>query len=115
MPPVSVTMQPRNLLAVVAAVLLPELLGDDDDGELAEPHPAASRVAPATATVIIDLLNSYLLDEGSAMLPQRPPASLATPAGRGHMTPPYGIARRLALPAKARKELADLLVMLMPN
>ncbi len=99
---------------VPAGLLLPELLGDDVG--LAEPHPAASStVALATATGIIDFLNSYLLDEGSAMLPHRPPAPLTAPAGRGHVTPPYGIVRRLALPAKARKELADLLVMLMPN
>jgi hypothetical protein len=58
-------MQPRNLLAVVPAVLVVlELLGGGV--ELVEPHPAvSSKVALATATVIIEFLNSYLLDEGS--------------------------------------------------
>ena len=52
---------------------------------------ASSKVALATATAIIDFLNSYLLDEGSAMLPQRPPAPLTAPAGQGHVTPPTGL------------------------
>jgi hypothetical protein len=107
-------MQPRNFPAVVPVVEL-ELL--DDDGVPEEPQPAASRtLAVAAATAIIDLLNSDLLDKGSAMLPQRPPAPLAPqPATGTNVTPPTGIARRLALPARTRKAVRDLLVMLMPN
>lgn len=113
MPPVSVTMQPRSFPAVAAPVLEVELLA----GLPAEAQPAASStLALATATVMIDLFNSDLLDKGSKMLPQRPPAPLTPQPARGtNVTPPTGIARRLALPAQTRKADRDLLVMLMPN
>jgi len=105
-------MQPRVFPAVVPPVL--ELLLDDG---VADPHPAASSTpAVAVATAIIDLFNSDLLDKGSPMLPQRPPAPLTPQPARGtNVTPPNGIARRLALPAQTRKADRDLLVMLMPN
>jgi len=89
----------------------------DDDGVPEEPQPAASStLAVAAATAIIDLLNSDLLDMGSTVLPQRPPAPLTPQPAQGtNVTPPTGIARRLALAAQARKAVRDLLVMLMPN
>jgi len=58
-------MQPRNLPLAVGVLVLLEPL----DGADAEPHAASTSAALATAAVIIDLLNSYLLDEGSATLP----------------------------------------------
>src|SRR6266481_3185656 len=114
-PPVSVTMQPRNLPVVVppVPVVLLELL----DGVPADPQAAASSVtALATVTAIIDFLNSDLLDEGSTGLPQRPPAPLKPqPAWGPTRFPPHGNARRLAPQPGTRKALRDLLVMLMPN
>jgi hypothetical protein len=106
-------MQPRNFPAVVPVVLLLE----PPDGVPEEPQPAASStLAVAAATAMIDLLNSDLLDMGSTMLPQRPPAPLTPQPARGtNVTPPTGISRRLALPAQTRKAVRDLLVMLMPN
>jgi len=59
-------MQHRNLPLAVGVLVLLEPL---DDGADAEPHAASTSAALATAAVIIDLLNSYLLDEGSATLP----------------------------------------------
>ena len=87
-PPVSVTMQPRNLPVVVPPVPL-ELL-EPPDGVPADPQPAASSVtALATVTAIIDFLNSDLLNEGSTVLPQRPPGSTQTPASPGtNVIPP---------------------------
>jgi len=78
-------MQPRNLPLAVGVLVLLEPL---DDGADAEPHAASTSAALATAAVIIDLLNSYLLDEGSATLPKRPPALLTALAGQGRMTSP---------------------------
>jgi hypothetical protein len=108
-------MQPRNFPAVAPVVLLLEL--ELLDGVPDELQPAASStLAVAAATAIIDLFNSDLLDMGSTMLPQRPPAPLTPQPARGtNVTPPTGIARRLALPAQTRKAVRDLLVMLMPN
>jgi hypothetical protein len=93
-------MQPRNFPAVVPPEVELALL--DDDGVPEEPQPAASStLAVAAATAIIDFLNSDLLDKGSAMLPQRPPAPLTPQPARGtNVTPPTGIARRLALPTE---------------
>jgi len=55
-------MQPRNFPAV--APVVPELLLED--GELADPQPAASStLAMAATTAMIDLFNSDLLDMGS--------------------------------------------------
>jgi hypothetical protein len=83
MPPVSVTMQPRNLLLAAA---VPELAGVvvDDEGELADAQPAASTVAPATTTVMIDFFNSYLLDEGSNAAATTAGCSSAAPTGQGN-------------------------------
>jgi len=89
-----------------------------DEGVPEDPQPAASsKQAVAEATAMIDLLNSDLLNQGSTVLPQRPPAPIPPqPAwGTSVTTPPTGIAGRLALPAKTRKAVRDLLVMLMPN
>jgi hypothetical protein len=107
-------MQPRNFPAVVPPVF--EL--EPDDGEPADPQPAASSVHTlATDAAMIDFLNSDdLLDKGSSALPQRPPAPLTPQPAQGtNVTPPTGIVRRLALPARTRKAVRDLLVMLMPN
>jgi hypothetical protein len=107
-------MQPRNLPVAVPPVPPLELV--DGDGVL-DPQPAASStLALATVTATMDFLNSDLLDEGSETLPQRPPAPIKPQPARGtNVTPPSGIARRLALLAGARQALADLPVMLMPN
>jgi hypothetical protein len=73
-------MQPRNFPAVAPVVLevLPE------DGELAEAQPAASStLAVATATAIIDLFNSDLLDMGSIDAALAAAGSTHTPAGQG--------------------------------
>jgi hypothetical protein len=63
-------MQPRNLLVVAPDVLLvvPEL-GVVVDGE-DEPHAARRRAATLDAAATLnDILNAYLLDEGSSRLP----------------------------------------------
>jgi hypothetical protein len=60
-------MQPRNLaLALVLLVF-------EEDGDVAEPHAASSKVAMAAAAARPDFLISYLLDDDSSVLPQRPP------------------------------------------
>src|SRR5215469_10112575 len=84
-PPVSVTMQPRNFPLALAPRGLVGLLFD---GELAEPHAASTNAALATAATVIDLLTCYLLDKGTATLPQLPPALRTAPAGQGKMTSP---------------------------
>jgi hypothetical protein len=64
-------MQPRNLLVVAAPdvlLVVPEL-GDVVDGE-DEPHAARRRAATLDAAATLnDILNAYLLDEGSSRLP----------------------------------------------
>jgi len=110
----SVTIQPTNFPAVPPVPVLVLVLLD---GELAEAQPAASsRLALASATAMIDLFNCDLLDVGSTDAALAAAGSTRTPAGPGtNVTPPTGIARRLALPAKTRKAVRDLPVMLMPN
>ncbi len=77
-------------MAAPVLLLLAELL--DDDGELAEPHPAAStKVALATAMVMIDFLNCYLLDEGSVMLPHGRRLTLTAQPARAGRLPPTGL------------------------
>jgi hypothetical protein len=89
MPPVSVTMQPRNLLAVLALLVpagAPVVV--DDEGALAEPQAASSKEALATATVMIDFLNSYLLDKGSPGAAAAAAGSLRSPNRPGHHVSP---------------------------
>jgi len=78
-------MQPRNFPLALAPPVLVALLFD---GELAEPHAASTNAALATAATVIDLLTCYLLDKGTATLPQLPPALRTAPAGQGKMTSP---------------------------
>ena len=118
MPPVSVTSQARNLLDVAVPpelVLPPEVgleLGDGED----EPHAARSRAATAeTAPTLNDILNAYLLKRGQQQAATRPPARPAAPAGPGRYDVPPWDARRVALRGHLRKEVADVLVRLMPN
>jgi hypothetical protein len=85
MPPVSVTMQPRNLPADV-----PEPL---EDGEVAEPHADSTTSATAAVAAVINFFNNYLLIiDGQRNLAPMPPARLA-PAGRGTIDspPPSGL------------------------
>ena len=53
MPPVSVTMQPRNLVAEVPPVL-------DDDGDVADPHAVSTTSALAATAAVINFFNDYL-------------------------------------------------------
>src|SRR5260370_33264617 len=87
MPPVSVTMQARNLPPPAAA---PEL----DDGDAAagvvlleledDPQAAATRAITANpAANFICALNSYLLRPGALQVPGRTPAPSPAPAGWG--------------------------------
>lgn len=115
MPPVSVTMQPRNLPDVAAPPVLPPVGEELVDGE-DEPHAARSRAATAEAAPTLnDILNVYLLDEGSIQAATRPPAQPTSPSRQGQYDSPHGIARTVALPERERKEVADVLVRLMPN
>jgi hypothetical protein len=80
-------MQPRNLLLALGPVVLLELLDGGDE----EPQAASTKATLATTAIMIDLLNCYLLDEGSARLSKRQPALLTAFAGQGRMTfPPAG-------------------------
>jgi hypothetical protein len=88
-------MQPRNLLLAAAPAVLLEPDVDDGDGEVAEAQPAASTVAPATTTVMIDFLNSYLLDEGSARCRNDRRLFERRPNRPGQLSPPNGISRRV--------------------
>jgi hypothetical protein len=82
MPPVSVTMQPRNFPAVVPPV--PELALGLDDGVPVDPQPAASStLAVAAATAMIDLFNSDLLDKRQRDAAAAAAGSTLTPAGPG--------------------------------
>src|SRR6201991_948157 len=77
MPPVSVTMQPRNLPAVDADELLPLALADADDDEpppfdVLLPHAAASRPATvSTALAARVFFTGYLLFRGAPLPPVR--------------------------------------------
>jgi hypothetical protein len=107
-------MQPRNLL--LATALVPLLgLDEDDDGLLAEAQAASSKVALTTPTVMIDFLNSYLLEEGSAGAAAMAAGYFPPQPARAPWLPPNGISRRVDPPAIPRKERADLLVLPMPN
>ena len=91
MPPVSVTMQARNLLPEAAA---PELDDDDDDDGLLEledddEQAAASRAITAkTAAIRIFALKMFLLCPGAPQVPGGPPARSLAPAGWGREIPP---------------------------
>jgi hypothetical protein len=112
MPPVSVTMQARNLPPPPAAAGLDdvdvagvELLVFEDD----DPQAAASRaISPKTAAIRIFALKMYLLCPGAPKVPgdgrlnRRP-----RPAGAGKVRPdPPGIARRLVRRRLAGKAAA---------
>jgi hypothetical protein len=93
MPPVSVTMQARNLPLpppaaagldddVAAGVELLELEADD-------PQAAASRaITEKTAAIRIFALKMFLLCPGAPQVPGGPPARSLAPAGWGREIPP---------------------------
>ena len=93
MPPVSVTIQPKNLALAAApeVVLLDGLL---DDGEL--PHAAASSATALNATTALNVPLTDTSSEGAACgrpegaacgRPEGPPACCAFPAGWGSVVP----------------------------
>jgi hypothetical protein len=85
MPPVSVTIQPRNLPAEVPPVLL-------DDGEVADPHAVSTTSALAATAAMINFFNNYLpIMKGSAALRRSPTAGVARPVGREHDGDPVRI------------------------
>ena len=87
MPPVSVTMQPRNLPAAEALELeeLEELGELELDEVVLEPQAAANRAVAATAAVVISFPFTGTSSAGAACgwLPGRDAGSSAAPAGRG--------------------------------
>src|SRR5258708_4089454 len=92
MPPVSVTMQARNL------PLPPTAAAELDDGDAAgvvlleledDPQAAASRAITAkTAAIRIFALKMFLLCPGAPQVPGGPPARSLAPAGWGRVSPP---------------------------
>ena len=95
-------------------LVVPEL-GVVVDGE-DEPHAARRRAATLdAAATLTDILNAYLLDEGSNRLPHGRRLKPTSPSRLGRYDSPHGIARRVALPGPERKEVADVQVRLMPN
>src|SRR5258708_12699453 len=92
MPPVSVTMQARNLPPPAAAAELDD--GDAVGVELVEleaddEQAAASRAITAkTAAIRIFALKMFLLCPGAPQVPGGPPARSLAPAGWGREIPP---------------------------
>src|SRR5215469_5018547 len=114
MPPVSVTMQARNLLAVFP-------VPDDEplDGAVLDPHPAASSAMAQTAATSVNLPLTFTSCAGAACGHPGNSGGLfaAVTVGWGQVVPdvPPGIARTVVLAPPPGKRESTVLTWMLPN